>query len=301
MHNSFIHRKIMDNVYAIGMRSLKSNDEKFSLCVMPSVRYWYADPVVYEWNGKTYLFAEQYDRFLKHGHIAVFEVTEENGEIRCSKPRRIITEKFHLSFPLVFKYADAYYMIPESCEDNSLLVYKMGVSVYDWSLVRRIQMKNSVDTVPVVDGTRVYLINTIEHPTKKLYGKQMVYAMDSFPDGDVNLVEEAGEYSLIRRNGGPVFYDNADMIRVCQNCTESFYGRSVSFYKILSCTMEDGYSDRFLKTVEPEDLKWRTIYKTLTITGTHTYCKTQKYEAVDISCNSYAYGNVIAKFIRKIQ
>lgn len=290
----------MDNVYAIALRSADSHDGRYTVCVPPSVRYWYADPIVYELNGRTYLFAEQYDRFLKKGFLAAFEVLTKDGKISCTQPKRVISEAFHLSFPLIFTYENEHYLIPESCGDNSLRIYKMGKTAYEWELLRRIPMNDAVDTVLIPKDGRVFLINTEEHPTKKLYGKQKVYCMDSFPNGELNLISEEEEYSLTRRNGGPIFRDEEqNLIRVCQNCTESFYGKSFSLYEITELSEENGYADRQLSTIETDDLLLDISDGQFHLTGTHTYSKTEKYEAIDIFCNYYSVGNILAKLIRK--
>lgn len=299
MKKGGFRQKLMDNVYVIGLRECNANDSKYTVCIPPSIRYWYADPILCEIENTTFLFAEQYDRFQKHGFLAAFEVKKSKDVIFCSKPKRIIAEKFHLSFPLIFPYAGEYYLIPESSEDNSLRIYKMGTSVYEWTLIRRIPMQDSVDTVMVQMDDCVFFINTEEHPTRKIYGKQKIYRMENFPNGELSLMEESDSYSLVKRNGGGLFYDGAALIRVCQNCTDSFYGKSFSLYEVKNLSGEGGYHDELIQTVEAENLMLDLPERKYEIRGTHTYSKTSRYETVDLFCNFYSVWNVFAKFIRK--
>lgn len=298
MNKNILHRKLSDNVYAIALRVTDSCDGKYSVVVPPTTRYWYADPVVCELNGETYLFAEQYDRFFKKGYIAVFHVDIINGSVRCSKPKRILSEPFHLSFPLLFSRDQQWYMIPESSADNSLLIYKMGETPYDWEQIRRIPMTDSVDTVLCQKDDMIFFINTEEHSTKKLYGKQKIYSMTDFPYGELVLIGEEDDYSLERRNGGPIFESSDKIIRVCQNCTEKFYGKSFSFYEITELSPE-GYQDVLQKTIEVQDLKLDKPVKRYEITGTHTFSRTDRVEAIDIFCSYFSVRNIFAKLIRK--
>ncbi len=83
------------------------------------------------------------------------------GEICCFRPKRVISEAFHLSFPLVFPFDGEYYLIPESNKDNSLLIYKMGASAYDWTSIRRIPMYDSKNLADD-GGYQDELIQTVE-------------------------------------------------------------------------------------------------------------------------------------------
>lgn len=103
---------------------------------------------------------------MKKGFLAAFEVLTKDGKISCTKLKRLILEAFHLSFPLIFTYENEHYLIPESCGDNSLRIYKMGKNAYEWELLRRIPVNDAVDTVQIPKNDRVFLINTEEHPTK---------------------------------------------------------------------------------------------------------------------------------------
>lgn len=290
---------MMDNVYVVGLRKKDDANGAYSICIPHSARYWYADPVLHEMNGKTYLFFEGFDRFLKIGYLSVSEVDLNGEEITCSKPKRIISEPFHLSFPMVFPYENGLYIVPESRDDNSLRIYKMGKTVYDWSLYRRIPLNDSVDTVLFQMDNRVYFINTEEHPSKNLYGRQMIYAMDAFPDGELKLLDASEEYSLTRRNGGAMYKVRDAYVRVCRNCTENFYGKSVSLYEICEFTEDGVYADKLIKTIEAEDLPIRNLEKNFQITGTHTYSTTDRVEAVDLVGNDFSCKNFFAKLIRK--
>lgn len=62
-------------------------------------RYWCADPHLFENEGRTYVFAELYDRVLRRGVIGCCEITD-NGYT----PWKIVLKMpWHLSYPHIFK------------------------------------------------------------------------------------------------------------------------------------------------------------------------------------------------------
>ena len=78
------------------------SDLKTPFTAIPnSLRYTAADPFLYKYNEKTYLFAEIYDKKDGLGKIgySVFD-----GK-KFSPWKIIISEKYHLSYPNIFKYS----------------------------------------------------------------------------------------------------------------------------------------------------------------------------------------------------
>ena len=96
-------------VYKVALRKRKDSqdffyklkDYKFAvLDFNVSNRYWMADPFLYERDGITYLFYEMYDYFRGRGVLAYSII---NDDFSVSKPKIIINEKFHLSFPNIYE------------------------------------------------------------------------------------------------------------------------------------------------------------------------------------------------------
>ena len=60
---------------------------------------WYADPFLFDFDGKTYLFAEYFSYDISRGVlvVAVYDEAEEKfGDFK-----EIIREDYHLSYPFV--------------------------------------------------------------------------------------------------------------------------------------------------------------------------------------------------------
>ena len=66
--------------------------------------------------------------------------------------RIVLREPFHLSYPYTFKWNDAYYMIPESYQANSVRLYKAEEFPSHWTFV-----KTLVEGEEFVDPTIFHL------------------------------------------------------------------------------------------------------------------------------------------------
>ncbi|MEH7309346.1 glucosamine inositolphosphorylceramide transferase family protein, partial [Neobacillus drentensis] len=88
-----------------------------------------ADPFIISCDSKYFMFFEVLDKSSRKGIIGL--ATSENGE-KWSYDRIVLKEKFHLSYPHVFEFNNEFYMIPESCEANSVLLYKSKNFPYEW-------------------------------------------------------------------------------------------------------------------------------------------------------------------------
>ena len=92
--------------------------------VMPATRAnWCADPMLIDYESKTYLFYEAVDG--NHGRI---EVAEINEDCTVGEPTVLLSGECHYSYPFVFSHDGEYYMIPESSAANEVRLYKAHTS-----------------------------------------------------------------------------------------------------------------------------------------------------------------------------
>lgn len=82
--------------------------------------YWIADPFPIEVDGELYIFAEMWRyRYLK-GCIAYTKLTPEGFK----KWKPVIEEKFHLSYPNIFRQGGKIYICPEANESGEIFLYE---------------------------------------------------------------------------------------------------------------------------------------------------------------------------------
>jgi hypothetical protein len=112
-----------------------------------SVRF-VADPFLVRHADAWQLFFEVYNNETRQGDLSV--ATSKNLW-RWKYERVILDEPFHLSYPYVFEWEGAHYLIPETFEANSIRLYRADVYPTDWSFVRTL-----VDGRDYVDNSIVF-------------------------------------------------------------------------------------------------------------------------------------------------
>ena len=84
----------------------------------PENRY-YADPHLFKFCSRTYLFFEDYD--YKKGVISCIIIDKD---MKITRPIRVLERPYHLSFPYIFKDNKHIYMVPETSCNGCIEVYK---------------------------------------------------------------------------------------------------------------------------------------------------------------------------------
>jgi hypothetical protein len=89
-----------------------------------------ADPFPFRYQGRNFIFCEQYLYATRRGCIAVATV-ERNGAVGA--PRIVLEEPHHLSYPFVFEHAGQIWMIPESGQSKNVNLYRAVEFPYRWT------------------------------------------------------------------------------------------------------------------------------------------------------------------------
>lgn len=224
---NFFDKLFMDGDWCIAIRKNQwqwpfNYDEPFHK-FYGSEGYWYADPMIVTHEGNYYLFCEAFNKKKKLGEIAV---SVYDGK-QWGKPRVIISNNYHMSYPCVFKTDDGYYMIPESQEVNRLELYKSDDFPYKWNRIK-VLLENTRMADPTVwehDGifymagyTRelLYKLEIYQYDTKKIELKYLTTI-----EYDKNIGRPAGFF--IKQN------DN--YIRPTQDCS-LLYGRTLLWHEL---------------------------------------------------------------------
>ena len=173
----FVTENFVDSAYCVGYRFSRTDfwDEEKSTfkLIKPSLRYWYADPIPFEIKGEIYIFMEQYDRLKKIGRIAVSKV---NGQGSIDKPKTVIEEKTHLSFPMIVFFKNEYYMIPEASETGSIVIYKMQDSPFRWKHYYSLEIREQIVDIAfcIKNGNTIQLIAGVIEDESDLLVKRKV-------------------------------------------------------------------------------------------------------------------------------
>lgn len=235
--------------------------------VIPNTwRYWCADPHLYEQDGKTYVFAELYDRVLRRGVIGCCQLTETGP----TKWRVALKMPFHLSYPHIFSAEDGIYMIPESYVGNEIGLYKAAEFPHRWEQVRKIRSHIcAVDTTRIEWEGQTWLLTQTQ--TDDNTGCLILMTEDGSKDWSISKNDP------LCRPAGPVFRHNGTLIRPAQNCSDG-YGRALRFHEIEQVG-EGIFREKLVSEVLPAQISsdWKH-----TPQGIHTYGQTEKYEIIDL-------------------
>lgn len=232
-------------------------------------RYWCADPHLFEHDGRTYVFAELYDRVIRRGVIGCCEITE-NGYT----PWKVVLKMpWHLSYPHVFFYHNEIFMIPESYMRKEIAVYKAISFPEKWekfstlkadyitvdSTLFSVGEKNWLQTLHFSGNHECFEMFQVENG--KLFEKPLVINVD-----DAN-----------KRPGGKLFSYRGKLVRPAQDCTQS-YGCALNFYEVTKVE-KDAYEEVLLTKVRPTEI--RSDFLKIP-QGIHTYNQSEKYEVIDL-------------------
>lgn len=290
----------MDGEYHIVYRNDGSSHVKQ---LRPTYSEWYADPLLYTENGKSCVFMEVYDRFADKGYIGVSEF-DGNGVLQ--RPKKVIEEPFHMSFPLTFRYGNSVYMIPETVGGGALRIYEKGSSIYEWRQIRAIEeITGCVDSVVYIreGSSDINIFTCEENADNKLMTGLRWYILRGGIDGECvdnsrKLPDECREYGYGVRNGGPVFEKDGSLYRIIQKSTERIYGESIEIRRI-SIDSDGRYSEHKVRELSLDDFDVSTLPLTTHRVGIHTYGCENGIEITDMFVARASLRNMIRKQIKK--
>ena len=246
---------MMNKVECFKIQLLKSQDNIFDLtsstpilrksfshslfCLNPTIIE--ADPFLFVKDDTLFLFYESKKLFSP----GVIKMTCTKDLCNWSKPKIVLREPFHLSYPFVFEDNGKIFMIPETGTDNSIRLYIADTSdLTTFSFVKKLLEQPLSDDIT---------INYADSSILKLEGKYYLFTTIQY--NGINHLELyvsdslCGNYNkhplspiccgnLYGRNAGSIFQINDLFYRVSQDCIHR-YGDNVSVHHITKLTTED--------------------------------------------------------------
>jgi hypothetical protein len=251
------------------------DSSRYRLIIPPKDRF-YADPFLFEKDGKTFLFFE--DLRYSEGR-ALISCCELNADGTLGPILEVLRRPYHLSYPFLFEEGGEIYMVPETKGNRTVELYRAASFPNEWTL----------DSVLLND---IYAVDATFH---KQDGKYWMFVGTS--NGRYSNCDELGIYfsdalkgpwtahpanpvvSDVRRArpAGAFFRDQGRLIRPSQDCAKA-YGYAIVFSEIVTLN-ETEYEERPFARLEPDWVKGNL--------GTHTYTRTEQFEVID--------GNFAAK------
>lgn len=250
---------------------------------------WCADPMLADYNGKTYLFYEAVDGM--HGRI---EVREIHADASLGAPEVLFrSEQHHYSYPFVFRHHGQWYMIPEMSSQNCVTLFRAEAFPAHWKPVQILLTGNYVDTTVFELQGQWYLLTFTP-----VAGKEEVlphaFRMQ-FSGAEFSLTPIAWQETdrLHIRGAGNILPNGSDAFRPAQVSTPLSYGEAVEFHRI--APKGDSYHESAVGRLTPENLHIPGHH----IDGLHTYSHSESFEAVDVRCRDFDLLKPIKRLIHR--
>lgn len=262
--------------YMIGCHRKKDADDNFInkdnqdfVLIPDDKKYWYADPILFEHNGKAYIFCEAYNKKTQKGELGYFVINDDGSH---SKIQIIMANKeYHYSFPNVFQHNDSICMIPETQDQGVIYIYKAVEFPNKWE-IEKILLDDGhyADSTLLKNNDNLYLITS------------EVYAPEDVLTTTMKIFEVAEDRCIFEETGrentslaGPVIKYKDMLIKPTQKCVNS-YGEATILSELKSV---EPYKEEYIKTILPDAINVGNAYS---IGGTHTWGMSEHYEVVDV-------------------
>lgn len=229
----------------------------------------YADPFPFEWQGRQLIFMEEILPSGR-GRLVVTEIVR--GREAATPPIVILDKPYHVSYPFVFDHEGEIYLIPETCQNHTVELYRAIHFPEEWELQRvLVERLRLVDTTPFFyAGVWYFFVTTAEvgvvsRESHLFYTDRLEGAWTSHPANPIS--SDARRL----RSAGRLFWRNGCLLRPVQDCSLD-YGLSVRLMAVEALSPEK-YSET---EVEVIDAHWHPQ-----AICTHTLNSSGGLEAID--------------------
>jgi len=264
--------KLLDEHYFLAYRergaSFQDNERAFTLVVPPKDRF-YADPFMLERDGRHHVFFEDAPFAARRAHISHL-VIEADG--RVGEPQRVLEAPYHLSYPFVFEWHGAVWMVPESRVHGRVDLFRAVDFPTGWRHEQTLLKVPAVDSTLFEHDGRWWMFTNLAVGAASTSDELHLWSAPQ-PTGPWKPHPSNPVVSDVRaaRPAGSVFRHEGALIRPAQD-SERRYGYRVGFHRIEALN-EKEYRDRLVHRLEPT---WNA--KNL---GSHTYNAAGRYEIID--------------------
>jgi hypothetical protein len=256
----------------VGSELSRSDLSGFRWIDPPQGHAW-ADPFIFEHDGKYWAFFEDYSYQEKRAAIACAEISPQ-GEfgpptLCLGHPER------HYSYPHVFRSGDDIFMVPESFDSNSVDLYRCRQFPNQWVHEATLFQGKFVDTTIWQYEGLWWLATTSADPGPGAGCLLLFYSQSLTGDWHFHPGNPISTDIRQNRGAGKVFRSGHRLIRPSQSCAPT-YGYSFGFNEITELS-KTRYTERPLRSITPEH--WPAL------TGVHTYNWAGNIELIDGSSN----------------
>jgi hypothetical protein len=263
------------------------DQDEFKYLIPPAGRFW-ADPFQIKVDGRYYIFFEEYLHTAGRAHISVVEV-DRNGIV--NGPTEVLKLDCHLSYPFVFEWQGAVYMIPETGERNVVELYRAVSFPFEWKPEKiLLEARSPLDTTLIeAEGMWWMFVNIQEEGVAVNWDEVHLYYAES-PLGPWKPHARNPVVSDVHsaRPAGRLFWSKDALYRPSQDSSLR-YGYATTISKVTSLTPST--------YIETEVLKIRPDWDK-DIIGIHTVNLLDEMTVIDCLMKRRRFGKVRLQPVR---
>lgn len=193
-----------------------------------------ADPCLFFEKDKWYIFFEV---FPTAGNCGSISVATSNNLEEWHYRGTVLELDIHVSYPIVFKHENQFYMIVETLEYEAVCLFQAEQFPNRWRFRKRLLEGLHADPTIFFHNDHWWMFTCPEpyrNDTLNLYlSEKLEGPWRPFSNNPLRSKDTRNS-----RPAGPVFNDNNSLIRFAQNC-EPHYGASVNSFDILSISNQE--------------------------------------------------------------
>ncbi len=206
--------------------------------VTDTIATFVADPFMVRVQDDWLMFFEVLNYKKQRGEIAF---AKSKDGCNWNYQHLILSEDFHLSYPYVFEFESNWYMIPETCEANSVRLYQAKNFPTSWEFVKEILVGSRFVDASILNFNGIWWLFVGVEPTDEdaCNRLELYYADRLLGDWVLHphspIIDRNREIS---RPAGRIQHIDNQLIRFAQNCTVT-YGYNVTAIEIELLTTTD--------------------------------------------------------------
>lgn len=274
---SYLKKRLWDEEWNVAIRphlekGIFDNSKRYFV-LKNTWRYWCADPFVVDWDGKSYVFMEIFDRCTQKGSIGYRII--DGGKVGPIKV--CIDMPFHMSYPMIYIAGNDILMIPECHKSNQLTAYRAIRFPDKWEPVETILENRALcDTNYLSCGNDEFLLTMPLDNGRYIYDTLELYWRNSTGEWEKsdNNPFVIGPHRA--RNGGNFFSIEGKLYRPSQNCGNS-YGEKININYIREIS-RTSYIEELVQEITIKDI----LLPDNRYDGIHTYNHSESYDVIDL-------------------
>lgn len=284
--NRILEKMFLGGEWSVAIKY--KNEKSFQVKQENNKEYWLADPFIFKYESKYFLFCEAYMRKTNKGVIRVFKIKDD---LSLEDLGNVIEQEYHMSYPHVFNTQNGIYMIPETSGNRTIELYKCIEFPLKWKL-EKILVKDiyAVDSNYFSYAGKSFLVTYIYENEKP---HLEVYSVDE--RWNMRLLQKKEYKENTGRGAGNFIINKDSIIRPTQN-QKNKYGESI-YLKKCTIDQEDVYNEKIVSEIciDKICIDGKNEYKRI-----HTYNTIDNIEVIDVRSETIDLFLVWKKIKRRL-